>query len=860
MRSRIIYFLLAVVFFITTLSVHSQNTCGQATLDNAQLNYNIGRFNQVEEVLRNCLETGSFDGVEDFTKKEDAIRLLAMNAIAIDSLSIAELYVEQLIQHSPNYNERSKDPLKLKDLISAYNSQDFGIKVTSASKFEEKLKDAPASMFVITDKDIVNRGYLDFQQVLHDIPGFSFSKQDGLFRSNIYIRGYRSGNNDKFLLLIDGVEENDVSSDNAVINRQIPLSNIKQVEIIYGPASTMYGANAYAGVINVITKEEKDLFAGNSKFSGDIQTAYGSYNTMYIDGTINKKFKKGYLSLTGRKFHSSGRDLSTENYDYDYQTIDYLSLSSSENDQVFFENNVTAINSPYFSSNNGVISLTDIGANKMRELDNKMFDTIPKYSNPTDNWYLKMKLVMKNMDITIESYRTNLGATPSYVDGRSSGTNDINRWITWNTNLTFKYQANLSKKTLLTNTFSYRLHTIDGNTNLHFLSSYINGQRDFEDLYNDKDPSEVSIYYFRASNQIRDELKLFYQHSKKVGFISGVEFRSGVKQGDYSKGSFQNEYETAPDSTVNTVDGGNTSNVLDLGVFIQGKYKPTKNISIVLGSRLDYNQIKSTQGYGYNFAPRIALIYSREKFVVKGIYSQAFQDASFFAKYSTGVGRTNSPNLIPEEAQNFELAFQYDIKKRTIIELTNYLANYKNVVNELQDPLDLNKTQFQNNGKSQIYGSQVNLIHKLNKFDFWLNYTFTVPLSIEILDSNNNNILDTASYPRISDIPTHSINWGINFKVSKRLNINLRGNYVGERVSGENASGSYNTQKLFPSYLVLNSNINYCWNHFTFSFLVGNILDSRYYDPGWRQADETLYPSAHLQENRNFTFKLNYKF
>ena len=91
---------------------------------------------------------------------------------------------------------------------------------------------------MITAKDIENRGYLDIEQIFHDIPAFSISRS--MDPPILYsIKGYRSTLNDKFLLLIDGIEENDLNSDNAVINERISLSNIKQIEVIYSSLPCM---------------------------------------------------------------------------------------------------------------------------------------------------------------------------------------------------------------------------------------------------------------------------------------------------------------------------------------------------------------------------------------------------------------------------------------------------------------------------------------------------------------------------------------------------------------------------------------------------------------------------------------------
>ena len=122
------------------------------------------------------------------------------------------------------------------------------------SKKAENVLKAPATVIIITEEEIINRGYIDVEQVFHDLPGFDISKGQGANYSNLYQRGYRSIMTDRTLLLVDGVEQNDLVSDNAQISRQYPLSNIKRIEVIYGPASTMYGANAFVGVVNIVTK------------------------------------------------------------------------------------------------------------------------------------------------------------------------------------------------------------------------------------------------------------------------------------------------------------------------------------------------------------------------------------------------------------------------------------------------------------------------------------------------------------------------------------------------------------------------------------------------------------------------------
>lgn len=236
---------ITILFFLfaSFLSYGQGVSCDLNTLEKE---YNIGRFETVDKRLRSCLP----EFKKDESKYLDGLRLLTMNSIMLDDMNQAVIDVNTLLDFNSKYIIRSNDPYIFKELIKKYRTFE-ALTVTSVSKFEETLDEAPASIYVVTAKEIENRGYLDIEQVFHDLPGFSVSKSNGPAYSLIYSRGYRSTLNDKFLLLIDGIEENDLNSDNAIINRQIPLSNIKQIEVIYGPSSTMYGANAFSAVINI---------------------------------------------------------------------------------------------------------------------------------------------------------------------------------------------------------------------------------------------------------------------------------------------------------------------------------------------------------------------------------------------------------------------------------------------------------------------------------------------------------------------------------------------------------------------------------------------------------------------------------
>jgi len=133
--------------------------------------------------------------------------------------------------------------------------------VFGASKFEQKITEAPSSISIITSSDIKQYGYRTLGEALRSIRGFYVSGD----RSYHYLgsRGFsRPGDyNSRYLLLIDGHRINDNIYDTANIGNELALDIdlIDRVEVIRGPGSSLYGNNAFFGVINIITREAENI-------------------------------------------------------------------------------------------------------------------------------------------------------------------------------------------------------------------------------------------------------------------------------------------------------------------------------------------------------------------------------------------------------------------------------------------------------------------------------------------------------------------------------------------------------------------------------------------------------------------------
>ena len=115
---------------------------------------------------------------------------------AIGLLSLLLAYPTNLKAAENNDSSVDLLDLSLKDLLE--------VTVSSASGFDESLRDAPAAMVIISSKDIERRGYTSLDEVLLELPGFDLANTNGNGNITAYQRGYRTPMTQRTLLMIDG--------------------------------------------------------------------------------------------------------------------------------------------------------------------------------------------------------------------------------------------------------------------------------------------------------------------------------------------------------------------------------------------------------------------------------------------------------------------------------------------------------------------------------------------------------------------------------------------------------------------------------------------------------------------------------
>ncbi len=184
--------------------------------------------------------------------------------------------------------------------------------VYAASKYEQKITEAPSSVSIVTAAEIKYFGYRTLADILRSVRGFYVTYDRNY--SYVGVMGFgRSGDyNDRILLLVDGHRINDNLYDQAPLGTEFPVDVdlIDRVEVIRGPGSSLYGSNAFFAVINVITRQGEDL--GKMEMSGET----GSFDTYKGRVTYGKGFKNGIEALvSGSYYDSKGNRLFFKEFD-----------------------------------------------------------------------------------------------------------------------------------------------------------------------------------------------------------------------------------------------------------------------------------------------------------------------------------------------------------------------------------------------------------------------------------------------------------------------------------------------------------------------------------------------------------------
>ncbi|VAW59232.1 TonB-dependent receptor [hydrothermal vent metagenome] len=543
--------------------------------------------------------------------------------------------------------------LSLEDLIS--------LETTIATASKQTATKAPAVVTLITAEDIKATGATNLVDVLSGVPGLHIRASQFGNRPLIQFRGAKGT---QTLLMIDGNSMVDLVWNFGIFWKGLPASVIERVEIIRGPGSARFGADASAGVINVITK-----VAGKIDYS-EVGVSAGSFNTksawmqhgdnwggFQVGMTANISDTEGHNPLieidgqTARdQLFNTTVSQAPGNAQYGYRNSDVRFSIAKEN---------WRLNAGYMGNRKVEIGLTGFGVlDAVTEGNDSRYNIDTFYNNAdiSENWELDIELRYQDL-----SYSSGAGfqeRPPGFTDDTGTYPNG---------------QINQQRS-------SERRVVFDAST----------------------------LYNGFKNHSIRVGAGYTWQDLYSVEQL--VNFGTGPDGNDLPAGGPLVDLSGSPFAFAPE----NTRQISHL--YIQDIWTISNAWELTAGARYD-----DYSDFGSTVNPRLALVWqSTEKLTTKLLYGKAFRPPSYLELFDETSFTKPNPNLEPERSQTWDLSFNYAARKNLQLTLNLFSFEHTDIITNSNI-----SGQFQNNGDHHIKGIELEARWQASKdVNFYANYTY----------------------------------------------------------------------------------------------------------------------------------------
>ena len=618
------------------------------------------------------------------------------------------------------------------------------VSITSASRSNQLLEDLPVTVFVVTREEILENGYLTLADVLKDVPGMKVSQPGSGRDGESFLMNGMYGNY-YIKILVNGEPVTPSVAAGTIITGNLPVRQAQRIEIIQGPSSALYGSDALAGVINIITKKsdrpvwsQADLTVGSQGF----------YNmNVMIGGKFGKNKNVAEYTLYGNYTQQSDM-----NVKYD--------VEGNYNPQIYQED---AHLNPYYRGT----------------------ETEPELGRlPHDGSLLGFSLTYRGLKATYDhrSRRTHssIGQStdefgyydPSVYWGESIDRVSVSYQNSWN-----KFGSHTSLSYLV-----YRMGTNSG-----FQRTTQRGDRG-------------RVYFYSASDDIFIDQLFSYKATEKLELQGGINLQysgnlpnTNELSSPFDKNAYSRFEESvdASDSLMGDF-GYNPINFYNVAAYFQLFYRLEK-ITFLAGIRWDNHEL-----FGNNLAPRIGIQYkTTERLSFRMNYGQGFRTPSLYYVYrsiayaqdilgSKKIYYENIPN--PDvEAERFR-AFEFGIRHKPTKKIDiDFMFMYHRLRQNISFSLKVVDPELYPNSANVFAGAAVNDSNSMAELylgQFNIRYNNIIPryrLSSDLFITLSkgkeilpNNIGTLNDY---RNMPNWMIKWHIDFRVLEKWTVIFQNNF-----------------------------------------------------------------------------------
>jgi outer membrane receptor for ferrienterochelin and colicins len=723
------------------------------------------------------------DAAEKYKEPEDSLvqknaenlaaLILSNPNSTINRENIFDHLISKPIGKSIDFSMKKED----KDTSSKEILKEFEMEVITASRKSQKISEAPSKVIVFSREMIRERGYRTLTDLLQDVPGFDFNSfyDSGEYPTDLILRGISDVGQSQILVMENGIIQNDIGNGwLRHVQFDTVFIDIDRIEIILGPGSSLYGANAYAGLINIITKTGKNLKDQKiNTASGEGRIQAGKYNTTLTEGLLSYKFANEMV------FQMSGRH---------YKTNGDRGVNRPDPGN-YFSNNfepTTVQTSEY-----GIVQNDRTPLGTTKPISNG-------FNNSADNFFVRGSLYKDGLTIGFNLWdlREGLG---TYVPSYEYFTNT--KGIPYQKHhrgffVHASYETEITKKLNSTSKVYYRNTTIMPDTG--FVYTYRYQSLDFPVSNNGQALPPVTNkakQYHGPSTLVGAQQQFNYDLLSNNHLVLGIQLDRFTRQsisdgvGGVSLGRTQNTNSNIVESTwesekqsIATIFYSHT-----IAGYIQDEHKIWNDkLSFTLGVRNDRDS-----DYGNILTKRAAVIAKPWAiYNAKLLYGEAFKAPTVFQLYDEFRGNRE---LEPQKIKTSEIENSFFLLPNLNLKAGYFMSQLSGLIAEGRNP-DLNapaarSTIFQNFRATHIYGFTFEVDYSFNKIlKIFGNYSITRDRDRKteyefIADRSGSITAITPIYDgkEIDNIAERKFNVGANINLNKFNVLNIRVNWVGRR-------------------------------------------------------------------------------
>ncbi|NQZ89356.1 MAG: TonB-dependent receptor [Colwellia sp.] len=671
--------------------------------------------------------------------------------------------------------------------------------VVAASGFEQKVALAPSNVTVITHQEWQAIGARNLSDVLVTVPGFHVSETP--FDSNFqrfHIRGLSGKYSERIKLLIDGEPFEYLQAGGIINGFRLPLTSFERVEVVKGPGSAIYGADAFAGIINLVSfkhRQSPALIGGR----------VGSFNSQDL-------FGRGDFELGASHFQ----------WAFDY------SQSDGDDGRIITSDLQTVFDSIFGTSASHAPGPIDEHY--------QLFTLLAKWQwNKFNIDYFTWRNFDFGMGVGVAQALDQTGRSAAYFDQ-------------------FKLQYDLSDliSGTLTGTYSHKTQKLsnyltvfppgsvlplDSDGNVNFVEPV--GVTQFEDGFIGT-PSQTG---YTNTIRLTHLLKLNEQHLLRWELGYEEQHFEVTEQKNFGPGIL-NGTEAVVNSQLTDVSGTPFAYLptVDRDFYylsLQDEWKISTDLQLTLGVRYD-----KYSDFGQTTNPRVGLIWqARDNFTIKLYGGSAFKSPAIVQLYAqNNPVITGNPSLAPETVNTLEtgINFNYFLNQDAVLSLDLFGYNAKDLIDTVFDEESKGVTS-KNIGEQKGRGGEFSVKWKPQQY-------ISLYFSYSYLSAKNQLDED------IADVPNKMANLAINWQI----NDNWRW-YIGAKWIADRPRASADTREKLTNYTLADTKLERTniISGLDGAIIINNLFDSNAKAPTF--ATDAITNDFPLP-GRQLLFELSYRF